>query len=158
VQRGDTADKCLDFSEEVLRALLEAGADAIMVQSRDGEGTPNHHYVLAQVGEGAEQRTVMVDPTVNQFYPKYKQIYVGTPEALRERVVHSGKDQKVFNEFWPSKSNLYIPDGLYEELGQPSPKLEDAASFQAKWGAMGVTQHERFSSPEFVPSGKGRKR
>lgn len=91
IQAGDTHNMCLDFSERVLHELLERGANAIMVQSRDEEGTPHHHYVLCQVGDGISSGVVVVDPTIGQFYHKYKDVFVGSMDEMRDRFIKGGK-------------------------------------------------------------------
>ncbi len=146
IKNGETHNQCLDFSEIVLRELLDRGVDAIMVQSRDDSGTPIHHYVLAQVGSDIDRHPVIVDPTIGQFYHKYKDVFVGTQDEMHERFVKGGKSQRIFDEYWPSKINVCEPESVYEDGQHTPPSKVDPKEFQEKWGDFGVVQKERFTA------------
>ena len=143
IRDGDTHDECQDFSTEVLRVLLEQGVDAIMVQSRERDGTPLHHFVLCMTHD---HEAVMIDPTVSQFHDsdKFKKIFIGSREDLREKLCDSASSMRLFSEYWPERLHVYEPDGLYEELGVKSPRETPKEAFQEKWSSYGVLQDEHF--------------
>lgn len=143
IREGDTHDECQDFSEEVLKVLLENGADAIIVQSRDRDGTPLHHFVLRMT---SDYEAVMIDPTVSQFYhhDRFKKIFIGSREDLREQLCDSAHSTKLFNEYWPERLYVYEPEGVYEELGVKPPSETPKREFQDKWSSYGVKQDDHF--------------
>src|SRR5688500_12389372 len=97
IQHGDTKDECQDFSEAILRVLLEHGEDVIMVQARTEEGEPLHHFLLWR--EDGREDPVMIDPTVTQLYTDksedselkrdHRNIFIGTREELKEMIFES---------------------------------------------------------------------
>lgn len=139
IGRGDTKDQCQDFSEAILKVLLENGEDVIMVQSRTREGEPLHHFLLWR--EDGIGDPVLIDPTISQLYSGYNDIFIGSREELREMIFndeygsleHEEDAREIFKEYWRKTLHLYEPDELYEDLKMKKPSKMDKAEFQEKW-------------------------
>lgn len=164
IERGDVKDECMDFSEQLLVLLKSHGEDVIMVQSRDKDGEPLHHFLLWR--EAGTEAPVMIDPTFSQLFPEQKEIFIGTRDDLREDVLdnydyhtekHGAKARKTFDKYWPETLYLYRPTEEHPEVGeaQQSAFTMKSQTFQDKWNAESafkVIQREKYSKKSDVAS------
>lgn len=80
ISQENIAGKCIVFCTELLRCLSYRGISATRVSNNKPK---NHEYLILDVnGEN-----IIIDPTVVQWIPEHKHVFVGTRSELKQIIL-----------------------------------------------------------------------
>jgi hypothetical protein len=143
VKTADTYMKCLLFSRDLSDALRREKIDHIMVATTDDSlnHMPMHNFILAKDEAG---KILHVDPTISQFVPNFKDVFVGTKDQLLDVAKTSVGDIRVWDKItdnrtdwskvWADRPLLYP-----KRFVEPTPETQE--DFAQKWGAANVEMY-----------------
>lgn len=134
VKVGNTLNKCSDYSASLEKALRAENIEAIHVGSEDpSSGMIMHNFLLAKTELG----TLHVDPTLSQFVPHFRNVFIGTRNELLA-IARASDRSRDWSRQWAEKPVLQPQTNI-------EPSTIERARFDQTWGSTGVVQYKDYA-------------